>query len=196
MRCSLPAAATAVLLLGANIANADMIDTAGMEPWEVCGLCHGLDGLSATAKFPRLAAQNPDYIAKQLLDFRDGRRENDGGQMRDIASEVAPDDIPAIAAWFASQQPPAPDASTADAERGQALYAEKDCASCHEGRPEGLAPPQLQAQHARYLTKQLLDFRDGARTNDPDGVMQAVAEELADDEIEALADYLAASPRP
>src|SRR5262249_39938588 len=78
-----------VLALGSatSLARADMIVTEGMQPWETCAECHNLDGISVMARFPKLAGQRPDYIAKQVRDFRDGRRRNDGGQMAAIAAE-------------------------------------------------------------------------------------------------------------
>ena len=192
----LAGAALAVAPAGAG---ADMISKEGMAPWEVCGLCHGLDGLSATAKFPRLAGQKPAYIAKQIRDIRAGRRTNDGGQMSAIVTEIAAGDIPAIAAWFAGQTPPEPDRPGGDADRGAALFAERGCADCHgpgAAPPGDMVAPHLFAQHERYLAKQLADFREGRRANDPGGVMRARAGALSDAEIAALAAYLASRVRP
>ncbi|MEO1467810.1 MAG: c-type cytochrome [Pseudomonadota bacterium] len=203
----LAALAVAAPLVLAAPARGDMISTEGMEPWEVCGLCHGYTGLSATAKFPRLAGQKPAYIVKQLEDILDGRRTNEGGQMRAIVTEVDPADFAAIADWFATQDPPEPDAPDGDAAEGARLWAAMDCAACHGAgpvlpedapadAPEGLVAPHLTAQHERYLVKQLTDFREGRRTNDPGGVMQARVATLDDAAIEALAAFLAAEPRP
>ncbi|MDB4224864.1 cytochrome c, partial [Granulosicoccus sp.] len=78
------------------------------KPWEICALCHSLDGDSRMAKFPKLAGQPELYIEKQLQDFLTGSRFNDGGQMSSIVTEVAEEDFQAIAIWFASQNPPLP----------------------------------------------------------------------------------------
>ncbi len=184
-----------VICLCAAPAQADMISDEGMAPYEVCALCHGLDGLSAVAKFPRLAGQKSDYILKQIGDFHDGARVNDGGQMRDIVTELAPEDRQAVADWFAAQPAPSP-ADVADTAQGAALFATLGCGSCHGPTPpEGLTVPHVAAQHETYLSKQLTDFRDGRRDNDPDGVMRARAAGLTDADIVALAAYLAATPR-
>jgi cytochrome c553 len=193
----LAAAALAAGLAGAP-ARSDMISTEGMEPWEVCGLCHGYTGLSATAKFPRLAGQDPDYVVKQLEDVAAGRRANDGGQMSAIVTEVAPEDYRAIAEWFAAQEPPEPDAPEGDAALGARLWTKNGCAGCHgldAEPPGGLVAPRLAAQHERYLAKQLADFRDGRRSNDPGGVMRERAAALDDAAIAAISAYLAGTPR-
>lgn len=196
-RTLLPALLLAASLAAPAPVPADMIDTEGMEPYEVCGLCHGLTGLSHSAKFPRLAGQRAAYIEKQLHDIRAGLRSNDGGQMSAIVTEVAEADIPTIAAWFAHQDAPEPDAPEGDATAGARLYAELGCAACHGAAdpPEGLVPPRLFAQHERYLVKQLEDFREGRRGNDPGGVMRERAAGLDDAAIAALAAYLASTPR-
>src|SRR5215472_15937495 len=71
-----------------SLAYADIIVTEGMQPWDLCATCHSLDGISAMARFPKLAGQRAAYIVKQVRDFRDGRRSNDGGQMQASASDI------------------------------------------------------------------------------------------------------------
>jgi cytochrome c553 len=116
--------------------------------------------------------------------------------MQAVVTEVEDADLAAIAAWFAAQTPPEPSEPEGDAARGATLFAERGCGACHQAAPpEGLTPPHLAAQHEAYLSKQLTDFRDGRRANDPDGVMRAQAAALTDAEIAALAAYLASSPR-
>lgn len=181
-------------------ARADMIDTSGMEPWEVCGLCHSLDGNSRMAKFPKLAGQRADYIEKQFRDFHSGNRLNDGGQMEAITTEIDFADLPRIAAYFSALPPPPPfeeeDAAGVDA---AVLFREgrgeiPACLSCHDGALP--AAPWLEAQHADYVAKQLTDFQTGERTNDPDGIMRAVAAQLSGDDIAALSVFIAAQQRP
>lgn len=94
-----------------SLAYADIIVTEGMQPWHLCATCHSLDGISAMARFPKLAGQRAAYIVKQVRDFRDGRRSNDGGQMQASASDVDDDDLAKTAAYFASLPPPPPDGS-------------------------------------------------------------------------------------
>ncbi len=129
--------------LGPSSARADLIVTTGMQPWETCASCHSLDGISAMARFPKLAGQRADYIAKQVRDFRDGRRQNDGGQMAAIAGDIDDENLAKSAAYFAGLPAPPPDASqptdSEDWRRGAALYRDGDgtagiagCSSCHE----------------------------------------------------------------
>lgn len=174
-----------------------MISTEGLEPWEVCGLCHGYEGLSAVAKFPQLAGQKADYIEKQLHDIAAGRRSNEGGQMRSIMTEVAKEDYGAIADWFASKEPPTPDAAEGDEVLGEQVWQKRSCGRCHGGvdAPGTLVVPHLTAQHERYLEKQLMDFRNGERTNDPYSIMRDQAASLSDRDIAALAAYLSSRPR-
>lgn len=181
-----------------------MIDTTGMQPWETCGLCHSLDGISAMARFPKLAGQRKAYIEKQFRDFHDARRENDRGQMQTITSEVELADLPAIAAYFSALPPPPPEPAEDSNDTGdaQAFFQAgrgtvPACLSCH-GTIDPAMPlaPWLEAQHEDYLIKQLSDFREGNRTNDPEGVMRAIASQLSDKDISDLAAYIAAQERP
>lgn len=190
------ALATALAATLATSASADMISTDGMAPYEVCGLCHGLDGISAMSKFPKLAGQKAAYIEKQLHDFRAGHRTNDGGQMQAIVTEIEEADIPTIAEWFASQPPPLPSDQAAEPSAAQD-FTNLGCAGCHTSPnpPPGLTVPHITAQHPAYLERQLTAFRDGARENDPDGVMRTVTAGLTDAQITALADYIATLPR-
>jgi cytochrome c553 len=203
---SLPASllTTLAILVGGG-AEADMIDGSGMAPWDVCGGCHGLDGTSPSPRFPKLAGQPAAYLEKQIRDFLSGARANYCGRMRTVVTEIAAEDIPKVAAYFATLPPPSPTGgagppSAAEAalasglvERGREAAGLPPCRACHG--IDAPAPP-LGAQHRAYLAKQLREFRSGARANDPAGVMAAVARRLDGPEIDALASYLAAQPRP
>ena len=195
--------------LGSSISlvRADMIVTDGMQPWETCASCHSLDGISVMARFPKLAGQRPDYIVKQVRDFRDGRRRNDGGQMAAIAGDINDKDLARSAAYFAGLPAPPPGVSlptdSQDWQRGAALYREGDatvgitkCSSCHDDAKNArVAAPVLKAQHAAYLEKQLRDWRSGDRRNDLTQTMPAIATKLSDQDISALASFLASQPR-
>lgn len=183
-----------------------MIDKAGMKPWEVCALCHGLDGISRMPKFPRLAGQRAAYIEKQLHDFRAGRRRNDGGQMEAVVTEISEAEIPVVAAHFSHSMPPEPvkaDVEPKALERARKLFETGDagagvpaCKNCHGSSPSGpVAGPRISAQHPDYLAKQLRDFRSGERANDETGSMPEIAGKLTDTDIDALAAYIAALPR-
>lgn len=174
-----------------------MITDEGLAPYEICGLCHSLDGVSKMAKFPKLAGQPALYIKKQIKDFMEGKRTNDGGQMVAIMTEVDPTTIDEIAKWFASQTPPSPDIETdLDLSLGKSLFEEQKCATCHRGVGQQ-APhiPYLSAQHQAYLAKQMRDFRDGNRENDAGHLMQKAMGPLTDDEIELISSYLASKER-
>jgi cytochrome c553 len=200
---------TVLIAIGSTIpsAVADMLVTDGMQPWETCAECHSLDGISAMARFPKLAGQRPGYIAKQVRDIRDGRRRNDSGQMAATAGEIDDDSLAKSAAYFAGLPAPSPDASLAtdsqDWRRGAALYRDGDaasgitkCSSCHDdAQPKRPDAPLLKAQHAAYLAKQLRDWRSGERHNDVSQAMPAIAAKLSDRDISALATFLASQPR-
>jgi cytochrome c553 len=192
----------------AGTASADGIGDESAPPQERCGLCHGIDGVSRMAKFPRLAGQKAAYIEKQLRDFREGRRTNDGGQMEAIVTEIAEEQFSEVAAYFAALPPPPPvQAESGDAAAGRRLFHKGDaargiapCASCHlpgSAQPPAAAAlaPHLSAQHPSYLVKQLTDFRQGARDNDGAAGMAATAKVLSDEDVAALAAYLSATPR-
>lgn len=183
---------------------ADMIDTDGMQPWETCALCHGLDGISRMAKFPRLAGQPERYLVKQLEDFRGLRRRNDDSVMADNAALLAPAEIAVVARHFSSQQ--APDPIPTEEKGGMSLgailfhYGDSArglpaCASCHVNGSDPERYPRITAQHPDYIAKQLHDFRAANRTNDPEGIMRSVAAKLSEREIEAVASYAASQPR-
>ena len=184
-----------------------MVDMTGVEPWHSCGGCHGLDGAGNRIKFPRLAGQSRAYMVKQLNDFRDERRQNDGGQMQVMASELTETDIGRVADWFAKQTPAWPEPTIeppSDLTRARQLAtAGADgipaCTSCHSAAAPALAgselvAPRLAGQRDFYIAKQLTDFRAGDRDNDPNEVMRAIAKRLSDGDITALAVFLSQTP--
>lgn len=70
---------------------------------QVCAACHGLDGNSAAADYPKLGGQYPDYLAKALRDYKSGARKNP--IMAGFAGTLSDQDIENVAAYFASQPP-------------------------------------------------------------------------------------------
>ena len=174
---------------------------------ERCIECHGEDGQGAShgngpeGKFAKLAGQHPDYVLKQLRDFRSGARKND--QMAIMARSISDEDARDIAAYFAGLPPMKPDglAQGEARARGQQLFEQVDaarglpsCASCHGPKGEGVPGlpqvPKVQGQEWRYLDQQLRDWRSGERKNAPDGLMSQVTKGLSDKDIESLATYL------
>ncbi|MBS0501646.1 MAG: cytochrome c4 [Burkholderiaceae bacterium] len=161
-----------------------------------CFLCHGAEGESASAVFPRLAGQNAAYIAKQLENFKSGKRQSTA--MAPMVDKLTPEDMAALGRFYASRPPhkePARDAPLAAV--GQYIYQAGNrfsgvpaCATCHG--PDGAgsnALPRLAGQHAAYLDNQLRQFGKRERNND-NAVMHAVVEKMTPLEMAAVAEYL------
>ena len=161
-----------------------------------CALCHGPDGESASAVYPRLAAQHPDYLQKQLRDFRDGRRVSD--PMSEMAKDLKDDDIAALAAFFASKkaggrQPGDVDLANVGKyifNRGNGYSGVAACASCHGATGYGTEKlPRLAGQHPAYIETQLKEFNKRARTND-NAIMHSIASKLTELEARAVSVYI------
>ncbi len=184
----------AMALLMTGSASADF-DPSQYPAHETCALCHGLFGVSRTDKFPNLAGQKKAYIEAQVWAFREGHRTNDGGQMVTIVSELAPEDVPNVAEWFSTQDPPAPYPNE-DANAGHALYTQLSCDTCHDMTLGDEMTPHLTAQKPGYLKKQMTDFRDQRRASLVAPSAHAALSPISDSEIATLAAYLAAQVRP
>lgn len=165
---------------------------------KVCIACHGVDGNSVAAANPVIAGQHPEYLYKQLNDFKSGQRKSP--IMLGIATPLSDTDMADAAAWFSSQRPKERGASDkALIEAGQKIYrsgiASKGlpaCMSCHSPNGAGLPSqyPRLAGQFAAYTTTQLNAFRSGERSNHP--TMMPIAEKMTDKEIKAVAEYIQA----
>ena len=171
---------------------------AGSKKYEaVCVACHGADGNSSSPENPKLAGQHPEYLVKQLQEFKNGKRKN--AVMQGFASQLSDEDMRNIAAWAASQKAKpgfAKDKTLVAA--GERIYkggiADRHiaaCAGCHSPSGAGIPSqyPRLAGQHADYIASSLKAYRDGARTNN--AVMTGVAAKMNDREIKAVADYIA-----
>ena len=171
---------------------------AGEAKSAACLACHGPMGNSVVPMWPKLAGQHPEYIQKQLMDFKANNRANE--QMTPMAMPLSDQDVADLAAYFASQQqtPGAPGADPAGL--GERLYRGGDaasgvpaCTGCHgpNGAGLGLAKfPRIAGQHAQYVEQTLKHFREAARQNDPNGMMRGVAARMTDQQIAAVAQYL------
>ena len=171
--------------------------SAGQEKSASCQGCHGPDGNSFSPDWPNLASQNTAYLSKQIRDFQSGDRKDP--TMSSMVVGLAQGDINDIAAYFSTQ------AIKTDAQAktgaGKRLYEGGNrysrtpaCASCHGPNGVGNGPgaiPSLVGQKLGYTTKTLRDFKSGVRSNDSNGMMQAIAAKLSDKEIEAVAAYIA-----
>jgi cytochrome c553 len=162
-----------------------------------CFLCHGLEGESASPIFPRLAGQHAEYIAKQLGEFKSGKRKSD--TMKPQAEELTPAEMKALGAFFEAKKASARPVRDAELmavgkyifNRGNSFSGLPACASCHG--PKGLGTPQLPrlaGQHPRYTEDQLKQFNSRERNND-NAVMHTVASRLSELERNAVAEYIA-----
>jgi cytochrome c553 len=171
---------------------------------QVCAACHAADGNSQIAINPKLAGQIPEYLYRQLVNFKGapGRKaERDNPVMAGMVASLSPEDMRNLAAYYAAQAAKPGAAKSKDlVALGQKIYrggiASKGiaaCASCHGPNGAGMPAqyPRLSGQHAEYVEVQLKAFRSGERANDPNGSMRGVAGKLSDREIQAAADYIA-----
>ena len=161
-----------------------------------CFLCHGAEGESASEVFPRLAGQNAEYVAKQLENFKSGKRQSTA--MAPMVEKLTPEDMAALGRFYASRPPHQEAAKDAPlAAVGQYIYQVGNrfsgvpaCATCHGADGAGSnALPRLAGQHAAYLDNQLKQFNKRARNND-NAVMHTVVEKLTPLEMAAVAEYL------
>ena len=172
---------------------------AGQAKSATCVACHGADGNSnMNPQWPKLAGQHPGYTIKQLQNFKNGERNN--AQMAPMAANLSDQDMADLAAYYASQtlQPGYTNADLAAV--GEAIYRGGDlsrnvpaCTGCHGPAGNGNSAakfPSLAGQHAAYTVLQLNTFRAGERGNDLNGMMQAVAANMTDEQIEAVASYI------
>src|SRR5215210_1922131 len=166
---------------------------AGKEKAEMCAACHGEGGISQTENVPSLAGQPDQFIQWQLVFFRGGARKNE--QMQPIAEQVSNEDIRALGAYFASLTPPKPATPDDDpdlSKKGAQAAAGRRCASCHTDTYAGTkAVARLAGQREEYLVKALHEYKAGLRSGGAGSAMTDVAYPLSDEEIIALAHYLA-----
>jgi cytochrome c553 len=162
-----------------------------------CIACHGAAGNSTIAQNPKLAAQGGPYIAKQLHDFKGGARNNP--VMTPIAKALNDQDVANLIAYLDKQKAAPGAAKNKDTvELGKKIFrggiAEKSvpaCASCHSADGHGIPSqfPRLAGQHQDYTAAQLTAFRAGTRKNSDQ--MNKIASRMSDQEIQAVADYVA-----
>lgn len=198
-----PASATSAAAPAAAVAAAPVKPgdaTAGQAKAAVCGACHGMDGNSADAQYPKLAGQSEQYIVRQLTSFKAAKRQNP--IMMGMAAPLSEQDMHDLGAYFASKTALPGVADQALVEHGQTLFRQGDatrgipaCMACHSidgrGNP-GAMYPQLTSQHAQYIEATLKAWHDGATWGDDahSQVMPAIARQLSADDIAALASYI------
>ena len=164
---------------------------------QMCVACHTADGSRGSPANPILQGQHPEYLVKQLQEFKSGKRKN--AIMAGMAAGLSEDDMRHVAAFYASKVAKPGTAKNKDTLRlGERIWrggitekAVPACAGCHgptgAGNPSQF--PRLGAQHADYTEAQMLGFRSGARANNAQ--MATIARKLNDGEIKAVSDYIA-----
>ncbi|MEQ6917965.1 c-type cytochrome [Halomonas aquatica] len=179
---------------------ADADAAAGRDKAQACAACHGQEGISPSGIFPNLAGQKTSYLAKQIMDIRDGNRmvAQMAGQVDNYSDQDAWD----VAKYFAGMDPALgqADADEALVERGRQLYRAGDmakgipaCAACHTPTGEGIGSavyPALSGQKSDYVVSTLQAFAAGERANDPAAIMRDIASKMSDGDMNAVANYV------
>jgi cytochrome c553 len=163
-----------------------------------CVSCHGTNGNSGAAAYPKLAGQHAAYIVKQLKDYK-GAKDRPNAIMGAFAGLLSDEDMANLGAYLEKQTPGTGTAKNkASIELGQKIYrggiASKSvaaCAGCHGPNGSGIPAqyPRISGQHAEYTEAQLVAYRSGERKNSVQ--MSAIASRMSDAEIKAVADYIA-----
>ena len=166
----------------------------GKDRAVLCKQCHGEDGNSTKSDVPNLASQNPVYLLNQIEKFADGRRKN--FVMNTLSKNFSRDDKENLAVFYASMKANASKTNIQLAKKGQALYV-KQCSSCHGTQGAGKSDyARLAGQKTHYVEMTLRNFRDRLKSsskqvNRNNSIMELITKELSDDDVEALAAYVA-----
>lgn len=173
----------------------------GAELAEVCAACHGQDGNSVVAEWPKIAGQHPDYAARQSILIREQKR--DVPEMYPMVMNLSDQDLWDLAAYFAQYEIEPGVADEELVERGRSLYQGGDhdagipaCSGCHGPAGYGIPGaqyPKLRAQHADYTADRLQRYRAGEHNGEDDPyshIMIGVARNLTDDDIQAVSSYI------
>lgn len=210
---------TLAALASNSVVAQDAMLTAGGDPGEgqalsgTCVACHGSDGNSPQAMWPNLAGQHAGYLYQQLKDFKAGE-ERRNAQMSGMVAGLDDQDMRDLAAFYAGQPHKVMGAGDEElVERGQKIYlggipdkGVAACVACHGPRGRGNPAadyPRVGGQWAQYLLTQLQAFASGAghepgeaveenqRANDDNAMMRELAVRMSEDEMRAVAEYMA-----
>lgn len=171
----------------------------GQQISAACAACHGADGNSVNPEWPKLAGQGAPYLYKQLVDYKEGRREN--ALMTGQVANLSEQDMRDLAAFYAEQTTSPGTAAEDMAELGGQIYRGGNaatnvaaCIACHApsgaGNPAAMFP-KVAGQHAAYSADQLRQFREGTRANDAGRMMRNIARRMTDEEINAVSEFMA-----
>jgi cytochrome c553 len=174
---------------------------AGKTKSAACGGCHGFDGNSPIATYPKLAGQNEAYIVKQVMDFKaNDKRQNP--IMLGMVAALSKEDAADIGAYFQAQHVKSPAKfDQAKAAAGREIFkggvmpkGVPACQGCHGPTGAGIAGigyPMVGGQYAEYILAQLKAFKDGTRSNDDKALMRSIVAKLSDEQLEDVANYIA-----
>tara|TARA_A200000113_G_scaffold136584_1_gene122869 strand:- start:439 stop:1062 length:624 start_codon:yes stop_codon:yes gene_type:complete len=173
----------------------------GKELSASCVACHGDNGISLNPVWPKLAGQNPKYLASQLHEFKkgpDGNRNN--AVMYGIAMTLSDSDINDLSDYYASLKPTVGVVKDDYLELGRNIYRGGNmdikmqaCISCHGPNGQGnyaAAIPMLSGQHSQYTYQQLKNFQTSTRSNDYNKMMRNIVHRMTDEEMQAVASYI------
>ncbi len=162
----------------------------------VCAACHGADGNSTISLNPKLAGQHPEYLLKQLTNFKEGKRAN--AVMAGMVANLSKEDMQSLAKYYAGQKQTLGKAkSNGVGSLGEKIYrggiaatGVPACAACHGANGAGIPKqyPRVAGQHADYALQQLRTLRTAERANAP--MMMTIAAKMTDTEMQAVADYM------
>jgi cytochrome c553 len=171
---------------------------------QVCVACHASDGNSVAPANPKIAGQIPEYLHKQLANFKPqggNKAERENAVMSGMVASLSDADMRNLAAYYAGQKlKPAAARSKDLAAAGQKLYRGGNsakgvpaCSGCHGPDGSGMPSqyPRIAGQYAEYIEAQLKLFKSGERANDPNRMMRGVAERMSEKDIKAVAEYVA-----
>jgi cytochrome c553 len=172
---------------------------AGEQKSIVCAACHGTKGISTNPMWPNLAGQHAVYTLKQLKDFKIGKHRNDPS-MTGMVANLSEQDMQDLAAFYANLPINEGHAKKKDLLLGEKLYRAGDfkdkvtaCIACHG--PQGLGNaqagfPVISGQHSQYAVQQLMNFKQGKRTNDLNSIMQDISHRMSQKQMQTVANYL------
>lgn len=179
---------------------------------KTCLACHGRNGAAPVLSYPMLAGQNEKYIVDQMEAIRDGERVGSVDPatghpfvqgMADIMHLVSEDDIKNVAAYLSEQSAaapkpldPAPDPALIAA--GEKAFKQLGCRACHG--PDGSKPtnksyPFISGMNPEYAIRAMTEIRDKVRTSGQTKLMFGTIRKADDEEITAIATWLATIDR-
>jgi len=173
----------------------------GKELSASCAACHGDDGISLNSVWPKLAGQNPKYLASQLHEFKKGPNGNrNNAVMHGIAVNLSDQDIEDLSEYYSSLKSTVGLTKDEYLELGRNIYRGGNmeikmqaCISCHGPNGQGnyaAAIPMLSGQHSQYTFQQLKNFQTSMRSNDYNKMMRNIVHRMTDEEMKAVASYI------